>query len=89
MNKAFISAGGVSFTDGLTDFHFAEAVISRKMMQRAEEVILVADHSKFGLSTFARVANLADISMLVTDAGCPKDWIDKVEALGIEVRVSE
>ncbi|MNY31337.1 HTH-type transcriptional repressor GlcR [compost metagenome] len=59
------------------------------MMQRAEEVILVADHSKFGLSTFARVANLADISMLVTDAGCPKDWIDKVEALGIEVRVSE
>ncbi|OAS18534.1 DeoR/GlpR family DNA-binding transcription regulator [Paenibacillus oryzisoli] len=89
VNKAFISAGGISLTDGITDFHLAEAVISRKMMQRAEECILVADHSKFGLSTFARVAKLEEISMLITDAGCPKEWVDTIEGLGIEVRVSE
>ncbi|KRF07242.1 DeoR family transcriptional regulator [Paenibacillus sp. Soil766] len=89
VNKAFISAGGISLTDGITDFHLAEAVISRKMMQRAEECILVADHSKFGLSTFARVARLEEISMLITDAGCPKEWVDTIEGLGIEVRISE
>lgn len=89
VNKAFISAGGISLTDGITDFHLAEAVISRKMMQRAEECILVADHSKFGLSTFARVAKLEEISMLITDTGCPKEWVDTIERLGIEVRISE
>lgn len=89
VNKAFISGGGISLTDGITDFHLAEAVISRKMMQRAEECILVADHSKFGLSTFARVAKLEEISMLITDAGCPKEWVDTIEGLGIEVRLSE
>ncbi|CAN7736266.1 DeoR/GlpR family DNA-binding transcription regulator [Paenibacillus sp. LjRoot153] len=89
VNKAFISAGGISLTDGITDFHLAEAVISRKMMQRAEECILVADHSKFGLSTFARVAKLEEISMLITDTGCPKEWVDTIEGLGIEVRISE
>lgn len=81
VNKAFISAGGISLTDGITDFHLAEAVISRKMMQRAEECILVADHSKFGLSTFARVAKLEEISMLITDTGCPKEWVDTIEGL--------
>ncbi|NQX62762.1 DeoR/GlpR family DNA-binding transcription regulator [Paenibacillus qinlingensis] len=89
VNKAFISAGGISLTDGITDFHLAEAVISRKMMQRAEECILVADHSKFGLSTFARVAKLEEISMLITDVGCPIEWVDTIEGLGIEVRISE
>jgi DeoR/GlpR family transcriptional regulator of sugar metabolism len=89
VNKAFISVGGISLADGITDFHLAEAVISRKMMQRAEEAILVADHSKFGMSTFARVAKLDEISMLITDSGCPKEWIDTIEALGIEVLIGE
>ncbi|MFC5450360.1 DeoR/GlpR family DNA-binding transcription regulator [Paenibacillus aestuarii] len=89
VNKAFITAGGISLTDGITDFHLAEAIISRKMMQRAEEAILIADHSKFGMSTFARVSKLEEISMLITDPGCPKEWIDTIEALGIEVLVSE
>ncbi|NOV01601.1 DeoR/GlpR family DNA-binding transcription regulator [Paenibacillus planticolens] len=89
VNKAFISVGGISLVDGITDFHLAEAVISRKMMQRAEESILVADHSKFGMSTFARVAKLDEISMLITDSGCPKEWIDTLEGLGIEVLIGE
>ncbi|WP_261302853.1 DeoR/GlpR family DNA-binding transcription regulator [Paenibacillus andongensis] len=89
VNKAFISVGGISLADGITDFHLAEAIISRKMMQRAEEAILVADHSKFGMSTFAKVSKLEDISMLITDPGCSKEWIDTIEALGIEVLISD
>ncbi|GLX66629.1 DeoR/GlpR family DNA-binding transcription regulator [Paenibacillus glycanilyticus] len=89
VNKAFISVGGISLVDGITDYHVAEATISRKMMQRAEESIVVADHSKFGLSTFSRISRLEEISMLITDAGCSKEWVDKMEALGIEMRISE
>ncbi|CAG7659099.1 DeoR/GlpR family DNA-binding transcription regulator [Paenibacillus allorhizosphaerae] len=88
VNKAFLSVGGISLTDGVTDFHLAEAIISRKMMRRAEEAIVVADHSKFGVSTFVKISRLEEISMLITDPGCPKEWIDSFEALGIEVRIS-
>jgi DeoR/GlpR family transcriptional regulator of sugar metabolism len=88
VNKAFISVGGISIADGITDYHLAEAIISRKMMQRAEETILVADHSKFGMSTFARVSKLEEISMLITDPGCPKEWVDRFKALDIEVFIS-
>ncbi|NEW05059.1 DeoR/GlpR transcriptional regulator [Paenibacillus sp. SYP-B3998] len=89
VNKAFISVGGISLVDGITDYHLNEAIISRKMMQRAEEAILVSDHTKFGMTTFARVSKIEEISMMITDSGCSKEWIDTVEALGIEVLISD
>lgn len=85
VNKAFISAGGISLTDGITDYLLEEARISRTMMERAEETILVADHTKFGRSTFARIAPLESISMVVTDNGCPADWLEALQQLEIDV----
>ena len=39
VNKAFISAGGVSLVDGITDYEISEANISRIMIERADEAI--------------------------------------------------
>ncbi|SDE27177.1 transcriptional regulator, DeoR family [Paenibacillus sp. UNCCL117] len=89
VNKAFISAGGVSLADGITDYHLDEAALSRRMMQRAEESILVADHSKLGITAFAKIARLEDISMLITDPGCPPEWAEALDRLGVEMRLSE
>ena len=88
VNKAFISAGGISFTDGITDYVLEEALISRKMMERAEEAILVADHTKFGRSTFAKIAPVEHISMMITDSSCPAEWIENLGRLEIETIVS-
>lgn len=85
VNKAFISAGGISMSDGITDFHPEEAGVSRKMMQRAEEAILVADHSKFGVTTFAKICSIEDISMIITDASCPQEWLETLQRLDVEV----
>ncbi|SEL88729.1 DeoR/GlpR family DNA-binding transcription regulator [Paenibacillus sp. OK003] len=85
VNKAFISAGGVSLTDGITDYVLEEALISRKMMERAEEAILVADHTKFGRSTFAQIAPINQISMVITDSGCPTEWIDALHQMEIDM----
>ncbi|MET3937405.1 DeoR/GlpR family transcriptional regulator of sugar metabolism [Paenibacillus sp. PvP094] len=85
VNKAFISAGGISLTDGITDYMLEEAQISRKMMERAEESILVADNTKFGRSTFAQIAPLDKISMVITDDGCPPEWVDALHGMEIEM----
>jgi DeoR/GlpR family transcriptional regulator of sugar metabolism len=85
VNKAFISAGGVSLTDGITDYVLEEALISRKMMERAEEAILVADHTKFGRSTFAQIAPINQISMVITDSGCPTEWVEALQQMEIEM----
>ncbi|GGF88509.1 DeoR/GlpR family DNA-binding transcription regulator [Paenibacillus aceti] len=87
VNKAFISAGGISIVDGVTDYHLEEALVSRKMMQRTEETIVVADHSKFGVTTFAHIAPLEQISMIVTDPGCSPEWIEALNRLDVEVLI--
>ncbi|WP_438347502.1 DeoR/GlpR family DNA-binding transcription regulator [Paenibacillus sp. FA6] len=87
VNKAFISAGGVSLSDGITEYNLDEALLSRKMMQRAEESILVVDHSKFGVTTFAQISPIEHISMIVTDSGCSKEWIDAIRELDVEILV--
>jgi DeoR/GlpR family transcriptional regulator of sugar metabolism len=74
VNKAFISAGGVSLVDGITDFELSEANISRKMMERADETVFLADSSKFGKSTFANVCSLDDVYTIVTDRHCSEEW---------------
>ncbi|MEC0243679.1 DeoR/GlpR family DNA-binding transcription regulator [Paenibacillus dokdonensis] len=89
VNKAFISAGGISLADGITEYNLEEAMVSRKMMQRTEESILVADHSKFGVTTFAQIAPIEHISMIVTDPGCSQEWIDVLGRLDVEVLIGE
>jgi DeoR/GlpR family transcriptional regulator of sugar metabolism len=74
VNKAFISAGGISLTDGVTDYELSEANISRKMLERADETVLLADSSKFGKSTFASVCSLDDVYTVVTDRHCTEEW---------------
>ncbi|ULO04722.1 DeoR/GlpR transcriptional regulator [Paenibacillus sp. 19GGS1-52] len=85
VNKAFISAGGLSLSEGITDYHLEEALISRKMIERAEESILVVDHSKFGVTTFAQIAPIEHISMVLTDSGCSREWKETFARLDIEL----
>ncbi|MGV2644338.1 DeoR/GlpR transcriptional regulator, partial [Clostridium perfringens] len=73
VNIAFISAGGISLTDGSTDYDLDEAYISRKMLERSEEGIVLADHTKLGVTTFSKLAKLEDISMVITDPGCSQE----------------
>ncbi|MGM1046459.1 transcriptional regulator, DeoR family [Paenibacillus uliginis N3/975] len=89
VNKAFISAGGISLSDGITEYNVDEALLSRKMMSRTEEAIVVADHSKFGVTTFAHIAPIEQISMIVTDSGCSQEWIDALNRLDVEVLTGE
>ncbi|MGF7048402.1 DeoR/GlpR family transcriptional regulator of sugar metabolism [Paenibacillus sp. DS2015] len=74
VNKAFISAGGISLVDGISDYEISEATISRKMMERADETIFLADSSKFGKPTFANICSLDDVYAVITDGNCSDEW---------------
>ncbi|PYI51839.1 DeoR/GlpR family DNA-binding transcription regulator [Paenibacillus flagellatus] len=88
-HKAFLSVGGVSSVDGLTDYDWNEASVSRRMLERSEEAIVLADHSKLGRTAFARIAGLRDASAIVTDAGCPAEWKEQLEQAGVRLWIAE
>lgn len=75
---------GVHATRGLTDYDPDESQGKRLAIERADRVVLVADHSKLGRVLMSRVAGLGDVSVLVTDAD-PDDEV--VRALPATVSV--
>jgi DeoR/GlpR family transcriptional regulator of sugar metabolism len=58
------------------------------MMQAAEEVIVVADSTKFGHQCLAHLCPLDKIDRLVVDDGISKAWRRKLEASKIELIIA-
>lgn len=89
VDKAFVGIGGISLQDGLTDYNLEDSLVKRAMIATAAQVVVVADGSKFGRTTFARVAALSDVDMIVTDHQAPAPVLDALRAMGIEVIVAD
>jgi len=61
----------------------------RAMMEAAEEVIVVADSTKFGHQSLAHLAPLDAAQYLVVDSEISGDWQMRVEAAGVKLLVAE
>jgi len=89
VDKAFMGVGGFDLTHGLTEFNLEDALTKQTMMEFAEQIIVLADSTKLGNTCFASVAALKQVDVLVTDWQAPQDYIDALEAMGIEVIVAD
>ena len=85
LNKLFLGATGVNFEHGVTTLDLLEASLYQAMMKVAEEVIVVADHSKFGRVTLAPIAGIGEVSKIVTDDRTAPNYIQQLEDGGVEV----
>lgn len=84
VDQAFLSVGGISITHGVTDFDPDEASMSRTFAEVAQEVIVLADHSKLGISTFAHMLPLEKVDVIVTNAPCPVDWEKELSGKNVQ-----
>lgn len=89
VDQVFLAIHSVSVEGGLTYPLFEEVDAKRAMIEAASEVILLADHSKFGRQALVRVAPLTAVNRIVTTPG-----IDGAEAaaicdLGIDLIIAE
>lgn len=88
VNKAILGAGGIDLEHGLTDFHLEEAQVRRVMIEKAEKVIVLADHSKFGVTALAHILPLEKIDVLVTDWETPASYLKKLREKNITTIVA-
>ncbi|GAB2623588.1 DeoR/GlpR family DNA-binding transcription regulator [Belliella aquatica] len=86
-SKLFLSVDGISLDFGLTTSHMMEAHLNAQMIQSVQKTIVLVDSSKFGKKGFGKICNLEDIDMIITDAGIPDHYKEKIEEMGIEVKV--
>jgi DeoR/GlpR family transcriptional regulator of sugar metabolism len=66
-----------------------EAEIKKELIKIANQVILVADHSKLGITGFYAFGSLHEIDILITDSGADAGFIQKVEEQGVEVLIAK
>lgn len=84
-DKVIMGMRAISIEEGLTNDDLSETMTDRAIIQFAPEVILVADHSKFGTVSTALVAPVSAVHKLVTDDKAPRDMVAKLRELGIDV----
>ncbi|GIP38001.1 GntR family transcriptional regulator [Paenibacillus sp. J31TS4] len=85
VEKLFLGVDGFDFGEGLTTPNLSEASINREMISIAKQVIIVADHSKFGKVTFSHIAPLDVVHTVITDKELPAEDARRVRELGIEL----
>ncbi len=87
-DKVIMGMRAISIEDGLTNDYLPETMTDRAIIQFAPEVILVADHTKFGKVATAFVAPVTAVHKIVTDNKAPQPILMELQRMGIEVIVS-
>jgi DeoR/GlpR family transcriptional regulator of sugar metabolism len=70
---------------GISDYNTLIVESLRAMIKSARKVVLVVDHSKFGIDSMAHVAPLTDVDQIVTDSGLDPKFQQMLEENQIEV----
>lgn len=84
-DKLFLAVDGFNTTHGMSTPNVEEAHLNRVMIEIAKQVVVVADSSKFHKRSFAFIAPVTEVDVVVTDAGIPVEDRKKLENAGVKV----
>ncbi len=67
MDFGVIGISGIDEDGTLLDFDYREVRVAQSIINNSRQVLLAADHSKFGRSAMVRLGNIAQADQLFTD----------------------
>ncbi len=67
VDQVFLGVHGVSATRGLTTPNFMEAEVDSALVDAAQQRVVLADHSKWGLVGLSTICPLSAVDVLITD----------------------
>src|ERR1700749_3146809 len=85
LDVAFIGVDGVDAVAGCTTHEEVEAHTNQVMIRHAQRAVLVADSSKIGKVTFARICPARDVEELITDHGAERGAVRALTEAGMQV----
>jgi len=86
-NKLFLGVDGIDLEYGLSTTSLEEATLNQKMLDSAQKVIVLADSTKFGKKSFAKICSVSDINEVITDKGISTSTKNKLEERGVKVTI--
>jgi DeoR/GlpR family transcriptional regulator of sugar metabolism len=89
-NKAIFGVDGISLKHGCTVPANAEAEVVRQMIERTMgRIIVVADHSKWGVVSNFQIATIDEIDILVTDEALDRSALASLEERSVESLIAK
>ncbi|MBW7457608.1 DeoR/GlpR family DNA-binding transcription regulator [Paenibacillus sepulcri] len=86
VDKLFLGACGIT-VNGLSYPHEEDGDVKREMIRRADQVIVLADHTKFGHQMFYKISGLESIDLLITDRQPDQELTDKLAENNVELLI--
>jgi DeoR/GlpR family transcriptional regulator of sugar metabolism len=82
---AFLCCAGIDARRGFTNASFEEVEIKRAMLKAARRVVMLGDASKIGHVAGARIADLSEVTTLISDSAAKPTDVAALEATGLQV----
>ncbi len=84
----FLGCNGIDAERGVTNVNLPEATMKQRMMSSARRTIAVADGSKVGHVSAARICGVADLGVLITGRSARPDLVAALEQEDLEIRIA-
>jgi DeoR/GlpR family transcriptional regulator of sugar metabolism len=85
IDKAFIGVDGYTAENGFMLRDMFRAEISSYIIQKAKDLFVVSDSSKFGCTGLTSICKLKDIQHVATDTDLDQSFQDELHAAGIDL----
>jgi DeoR/GlpR family transcriptional regulator of sugar metabolism len=83
--KLFHGIFGLDPEFGLTGTDMQEVQTDRKILSAAQQLIILADHTKFGVIGQIRLSSLENVDLIITDSETPEHYISSLIQKGVRV----
>jgi len=81
----FMTVTGIDLSVGLTDLRLNEVKTQNQLRRSSDRTIVLADHSKFGKSSLARICSLREVDGIISDKGLSEETAQAVRQGGVEL----
>jgi len=84
----FLGCNGIDAEGGVTNLNLPEAALKRRMLGAARRRVAVADGSKVGRVELARLCEIDDIDLLITDGSADSQALGRLRERELEIRMA-
>ncbi|MEW9123929.1 MAG: DeoR/GlpR family DNA-binding transcription regulator [Thermotaleaceae bacterium] len=88
-DKAFLPCAGINSSFGVSTSTLDSADFLKAVIAASRQSILIADYRKIGRTTFAKVSDLAQIDLLITDDSADKEELHRLEKRGLRIEIGK
>lgn len=89
INLVFLASTGVTLERGLTNTTYFEVEVKQTVARQNKNLVLMADHTKFGHDALLTFCNFEDLSAVVTDQPLPPEYNAVIAQHGIRLLAPE